>query len=144
MFYSYKTKPSILTRLIKSLIIFGLFFSGYLIFFNFLPAQAAASFVQSNSSATKNTSSIAVTFSAASSNNLLIVFCGTSASRTISGPSGFTQIQNNSGTPAQASYYKIAVGGENSVSCSWSGGNDEGGIIVIEYSLNLEFDILHH
>lgn len=102
-----------------------------------LPAQkvgAVARLVQVRTAAA-NSSSVSATLSpAAKKGHLLIVVC---ASRTVAAfttPAGFSVAKSElTVAPVQAIYYKIAAGGETTVSCA-GGGNSRRGIQLYEYS----------
>jgi len=95
--------------------------------------NAAASLVQVTS-ANSSTSPVSVTYStAATSGKLLIAICTSNAAATITAPTGFSTAINESGDPAQGIFYKVAAGGESSVSCSFSAGGT-GAIQLYEYS----------
>jgi hypothetical protein len=94
------------------------------------PVQAAVSFVQGTALIG---TSVSLT-STATAGNLLVVICGTNASSTIGGPSGYTQIINQAGTVSQAMFYKISAGNERTgIGCTFTGTGTEG-VQVLEYS----------
>jgi hypothetical protein len=71
--------------------------------------------------------------STATAGDLLVVVCGTNVSSTITGPSGYSQIINESGTVSQAMFYKIAAGTERSgIGCTFSGSGTTG-VQVLQY-----------
>ncbi len=81
-------------------------------------AYAAASLVQSNYSTTGS-----VTLAtAATAGDLLVAICSTRGTYTITAPTGFSSAINESSDPAQGIFYKVAAGGESTISCTYSGG----------------------
>ncbi len=82
-----------------------------------------------------NATSVAATFSpAAKVKHLLIAVCGSPANTTISTPAGFSVAKNEAGTPSQAIFYKVAAGGETTVTCTFSGAKQRVGVHIYEYS----------
>lgn len=107
---------------------------GLTLFLASLPAtvQAAPALVQTANTAIHNSTTVTATFAAAATaNNLLIAICG-AESTAITGPSGFSTAINQSGTPSQGIFYKIAAGGETGISCTST--NTFMGIHIYEYS----------
>jgi len=98
-------------------------------------ARAAASYVQSDACNVSNSSSCSPTLtSGATANNLLVAFCASRNSVTLTDLSGWTLIQRNeSATPSAESWYTIASGGETSITCTASTGTYVTGILL-EYS----------
>jgi murein DD-endopeptidase MepM/ murein hydrolase activator NlpD len=85
----------------------------------------------------KAVSTLAATITAATANNLIIVVCSSSLAETLGvSTSGFSQAINESGTaPAQAIFYKVATGGETTVTCTYgTGTGNRAGIQIFEYS----------
>jgi hypothetical protein len=102
------------------------------------PVHAAATLVQSANSVTNGGTTVSANFStAATQNNLLIAVCGSGVgSVSITGPSGFSTAKNEAAIttiPGQGIFYKIANGGETSISCA-SSLNVRLGIQIYEYS----------
>jgi len=98
--------------------------------------QAAVSLVQSATAELQNVSSLSAAFGAgATAGNLLVAVCATSANTTlsISSPSGFSTAISQSGTPSQGIFYKIAAGGETTITCSF-GATATVGVHIYEYS----------
>jgi len=105
-------------------------------FFNPLQTHAAISLVQSATAELQNVSSLSASFSTgATTGNLLVVVCATGVNTTLSitSPSGFSTAISQSGTPSQGIFYKIAVGGETSITCSF-GASATVGVHIYEYS----------
>ena len=101
-------------------------------------AYAAGAFVQQSpvSIATNNSNSQAATLpTAATAGNLLVIVCSVGASATVS-VSGFsTAAASVSGTVSQGIFYKIAAGGETSITCDSSVRTKNGvGAHLYEYS----------
>lgn len=96
-------------------------------------AVDAIGLVQSKTKGGKSSSISATYDSATTANNLLVAICANKGSVTITGPSGFSTAINESGTPSQGIFYKIAAGTETSISCSFSSSNFVG-IHIYEYS----------
>lgn len=96
--------------------------------------QAVAVQVQKTTNVTNGGTSVTATFgTAASVNNLLIAICGARDSATITGPSGFSTAINESGTPSQGIFYKVAAGGETALSCSTGATSTRLGMHIYEY-----------
>ena len=96
----------------------------------FIPSTAYASttLVQSNYS----TSGSASFSTAATAGYLLVAICSSNGAYTITAPSGFSTAINEPSDPAQAIFYKVATGGETTISCTYSGGTDA--IQIMEFS----------
>ena len=86
--------------------------------------DAAVSLVQATST-NSGTSPVSLSFSTTpTAGNLLVAICSADAAATISAPSGFSTVINESSDPAQAIFYKVSVGNETSISCGFSAGGD--------------------
>ena len=96
-------------------------------------AQAQPVLIQSPNNVANGATSVSLTITTAKANDLLIAICGASLAETITGPTGFTAAKNQSGTPSQGIFYKVAAGTESSVSCS-GGASARWGIQLLEYS----------
>ena len=86
-------------------------------------------------SGNQNDTSVSASFSAApTANHLLVAIVGTDTSVTISTPGGWSSAINQSGTPGQAIFYKVASGSEsNTVTVTVSSGTQMG-LQIYEYS----------
>jgi hypothetical protein len=95
--------------------------------------HAAATLVSSGSN-TGSTTTTSTTLSAVTAGNLMVVICSAKNNTTMSvnTPSGFTTAITQSGTPSQAIYYKVSVGGETTFTCTF-GTAGQNGIQVFEY-----------
>lgn len=94
--------------------------------------KAAPALIQSASTASHNSTTITATFGVgATANRLLIAVCGAEGTA-ITGPSGFSTAINQTGTPSQGIFYKIATGGETGISCTST--STFMGIHIYEYS----------
>jgi hypothetical protein len=116
-------------------ILLAVLLAGILIFVQ-APARvgAAASLTETPIEANSGSSPASATFSpTATAGKLLVVICSTNTAATITGPSGYTTAINESGSPAQGIFYKVAAGGEGSTSCSFSAGG-EFTVQLYEYS----------
>jgi hypothetical protein len=121
-----------------ALILIG--FVGFLVgvIFSALPIQAA-NLIQSASAtrttAQTNPTNVTATYpTPATTGRLLIAVVAANGDTTINGPSGWTQIIHESGTVSQAIYYKLAVGGESSISASVSANPGSIGLHIYEYA----------
>jgi hypothetical protein len=98
--------------------------------------------VQSNSTSGTTVTSLAVTFSAAVAGNLLVAGFSSNIAQTWgTDPTGWTlihQIPNATGQLAAIWYYKIAAGGETSVTATFdgSGSNCRGSVAEFEGAFN--------
>ncbi len=97
------------------------------------PAVAAAAIVQSgNANNNGGSSPISLSFgSAATAGNLLILICGYNGTSSFTPTSGFSTAIANSGTVSQGIYYKVAAGGESSLTCTYTGAAGGTGSIQI-------------
>jgi hypothetical protein len=96
-------------------------------------AGAVAQLVQTKTGVTDGGTSVSASFtSAATANSLLVAVCGGRSSGTFTGPSGFTTAKLEAGTPTQGIFYKVAAGGEQSISCT-SNASMRLGIHIYEY-----------
>jgi hypothetical protein len=102
---------------------------GTLMWATTLSAKAAATLVQG----TAAIADTATLNSNATSGNLLVVICSSNDNVTITGPAGYTPIVNESGTMSQAMFYKKAVGNEQTIGCTFSGGATNA-VQILEYS----------
>ncbi len=96
----------------------------------FVPSKtyAATTLAESNYS-----TSGSVSFStAATAGDLLVAICSSNGAYTLTAPSGFSTAINEASDPSQAIFYKVAAGGETTISCTYSGGTDA--IQIIEFS----------
>ncbi len=99
----------------------------------------AANLIQS-ASATRTTAQtnptiVTATYpTAATAGRLLIAVVAANGDTTINGPSGWTQIINESGTVSQGIFYKLASGGETSISASVSANPGSIGLHIYEYA----------
>ncbi len=97
-------------------------------------AYAAGALVATTNGITNGGTSVSASFtSVATANNLLIAVCGAHDAVTITGPTGFSTAKNETGTPSQGIFYKVATGGEQSLSCTASV-SARLGIQIYEYS----------
>ncbi len=124
-------KASITFILIISLVL------GSLFFFGLSPGvekvQAAVSFVQTAWDTAQPGTSVSATFaSGVMANNLIVAICAAHDSSTFS-IDGFTAAINQTGTPSQGIFYKIADGGETTITCQ-SSVNTRLGLHIYEYS----------
>lgn len=97
-------------------------------------ASDAISYVTSTNATGNNISSVSPSLSVGA-NHLVVFFCMTKSNKTLtlSSGTGWTSVLNQSGTPSEASWYKISSGATENPTCSWSG-NDYGAGILMEYS----------
>lgn len=101
-----------------------------------ISTASAVPIIEASNHATGTGTTQAATIPAATAGNVLVAICGnrgTSASMTVSSPTGFTQAIRQSGTPSQGIFYKVALGGETSVTCSF-GVSGRNAIQVFEIS----------
>lgn len=100
-----------------------------------LTAHAVAQYVQTNSAARDGGgTSISVSYpAAATAGSLLVAICGHAANAAVTGPGGFSTAIMQAGTPSQGIFYKIASGGETSLSCSGGAASERRGIHIYEY-----------
>ncbi len=97
-------------------------------------ATAAGALVSTANSVTNGGTSVSASLpSVATANDLLIAVCGAHDAVTITGPAGFSTAKNESGTPSQAIFYKVAAGTEQTLSCT-SSASVRFGIQIYEYS----------
>lgn len=97
-------------------------------------AQAVAVLVQKTNNVTNGGTSVTATFGAgAIANHLLVAVCGARDLATITGPSGFSTAINESGSPSQGIFYKVAAGGETALSCSTGLTSTRLGMHIYEY-----------
>ncbi|MBP9761493.1 hypothetical protein KBD11_00280 [Candidatus Saccharibacteria bacterium] len=97
-------------------------------------AFAVARLVQARSAAANRTTVSATLSPAARPKHLIVVVCAARNVVAFTTPAGFTVAKSELTTaPVQAIYYKVAVGGETTVSCA-GGGNARRGIQLYEYS----------
>lgn len=94
------------------------------IFLSLLATSSASAvpYVKASNHATGTATTLATTIPSATAGNVLVAICGSRASNaniTVSAPTGFTQAIRESGTPSQGIFYKVAVGGETSITCSF-------------------------
>lgn len=75
------------------------------------------------------------TLTSVTAGNLIVVVCASKNNSTmsVSTPTGFSTAISQSGTPSQAIFYKEAVAGQNTYTCTFSA-NAPAGIQVFEYS----------
>jgi hypothetical protein len=98
--------------------------------------DAAIAFVQSQSATVNNSTTRTVSLPAvATGGNLIVVVCGAGATSTLSmGTAGYSVAAPSAGTTvSQAIFYKVAVGGEQTVQCN-SSVSTRMGAHVYEYS----------
>ena len=118
--------------------IFSAFFVAAIVFFWFSNTSVAqaATIVQSAQGTTvgASTSVSATLGAAATAGNLLIAVVGANGNTTISGPSGWSLAINQSGLVSQGIFYKLAAGGETTVTGTVSANPGSIGIHVYEYS----------
>jgi hypothetical protein len=111
---------------------------GTIVLVNLSPtAHAVAQLVQTNKNTASGATSVSVSFAAGPvANDLLIAICGASTASTITPPSGFSTAKNESGTPSQGIFYKVATGSEGTTALSCGGGttSTRWGIQIYEYS----------
>ncbi len=93
--------------------------------------SAAPSLVQSTST---NGGGTSVAYSSSPiAGHLLVAVCSSDVATTVTGPAGFSTAINESATIGQGIFYKIAIGSESTISCSFSGsGNNT--VQLYEYS----------
>ncbi len=97
-------------------------------------AFAVAKLVQVQSAAANGTTISATYSPAAKTNHLLVIVCASRTVTPFTTPTGFTVAKSELTTaPVQAIYYKVATGGETTVSCR-STGTSRKGIQIYEYS----------
>ncbi len=98
--------------------------------------EAAATLIQTATNETNNNTTITATFgTAAVANRLLVAVCSASGNYTMATPTGFTAAINQSGTvTSMGTFYKVAAGGETSVTCSITGSSTFMGVHIYEYS----------
>lgn len=131
--------PREYTRLVRSRLITAGTACALLIYVAVWPnssASAAPSLVQSQTNYGTNSSITSTTLSpAATAGNLLVAVCSSAsaAGDTLTGPSGFSVIINETTNTSQGIFYKIAAGGETTLSCN-SSGSVTLAIQVFEYS----------
>lgn len=96
-------------------------------------ASDAIAYVNSNALNSQNVTSVSATLTTSSA-NYLVFFCGSSVTKTITGPGGsWTQIYNEAADPSWATFHKQAAGGSETPTCSWTG-STTGGAVMLEYS----------
>ncbi len=96
-------------------------------------AADAIAYVTGASATGGNNSSLAPSLTVAA-NDLVVLFCMTKTSKTITlTGTGWTNVYSESGTPTQYTWYKISAGATENPTCSWTG-NDFAGAIMMEYS----------
>ena len=72
---------------------------------------------------------------AATAGDLLVVVCSSGGAGTFSiTQAGFTAAKNESSTASQAMFYKIAAGGETTITCNTTGSTMPMSVQVFEYS----------
>jgi hypothetical protein len=124
-------KVSIIFILIISLLLGILFFSG--LYPETKEAQAAVSFVQTAWERVQPGTSISATFtSGVTTNNLIVAVCSARDSSVLL-IDGFAIAINQTGTPSQGIFYKIADGGETTIICQ-SSADTRLGLHIYEYS----------
>lgn len=77
--------------------------------------------VINQASANGSGTTVSTPISSTTSGNVLVVICGSKVSTTlsVSAPTGFSTAISQSGVPSQAIFYKIALGGETTATCSF-------------------------
>jgi hypothetical protein len=101
------------------------------------PVSADAAFIQSKNFTVNNGGSVSATFnSSATADNLLVAICASQDNTTLTVPSGFSTAinQNSASRPSQAIAYKVAAGGESTITCTSSSSSSKLGIHIYEYS----------
>ncbi len=97
-------------------------------------ASAIAKLVQVKSLPANGNTVSATLSPAAKKDHLLVIICSARTAETFTTPGGFSVAKSElTVAPAQAIYYKVAVGGETTFSCA-GGGNTRRGIQLYEYS----------
>jgi hypothetical protein len=97
-------------------------------------ASAAVTLVNSND-ANSSASPVAASLPAAAvAGNLLVAVCSAKGAATFTAPTGFSTAINETSDPAMGIFYKVAVGGETSMSCSFTGGPGKAAIQILQYS----------
>lgn len=99
-------------------------------------AHAAASLTQTATNQSNNSATITATFgAAATANRLLIAVCNAGINVSLVVPTGFSTAISQAATPnSQAIFYKVAAGGETSVTCGTGGTATFIAVHIYEYS----------
>lgn len=123
------------------LFIIGVFFIVSLLLVSFMftsrtTAQTVdVNLVQKATAGTHNQNTIEASFAtAATTDNLLVVVCGSREGGTFPAPTGFTLATTHTGIPGQAIFYKVAVGGETTFTCAPDNTSTRHTILAYEFS----------
>lgn len=99
--------------------------------------SAAPALVQHPDAVANGATSVSVTITAPTANDLLVIICGANgaAGLSITAPTGFSTAKNENNTVSQGIFYKVAAGTEGTTAtCSSGSTSTRLGIQLLEYS----------
>ena len=102
----------------------------------FFPQKASAiALDQTANGQTAGGTSVSATLTSVAAGNTIVAVCGATTNVTLAmTTSGFSSAINQSGTPSQAIFYKVATGGETTITCNSGASSTRLGIHAYNYS----------